>query len=85
VWDLLYSRAGVWVPIAEISAAYGKNVGNHGTGNFITVLRTEYGLDIRCGYGAWLLAGEHVGVAYLDYVADPTLAQGRPNPAGREV
>ncbi len=76
VWDLLFANAGRWVPTDDISAAYGRSVtASRGASQFIEHLKNDYGLDIRCGWGKWLLAGEHDGLAYLDYVADPDLAK----------
>ncbi len=68
LWDRLFADAGYWIPLHELSAAYGRNLAiNRGPLNH---LRDSYGLDIRCGWGKWLLAGEHIGVAYIDYVAE---------------
>lgn len=81
LYDLLTSNAGKWIYLSEIRAlGYTKS---NVIGSAFAWLRDDYGFDIRCGYGKWILAGEYVGLGYIDYIANPELV--RKGPADAKV
>jgi hypothetical protein len=66
VYDLLMENRGRWVIVTPQST--GLLVGSLCT--IFNRLNDSYGLDIRRGYGKWLLAGEWFGKVYIDYVVE---------------
>jgi hypothetical protein len=67
VYDLLMENRGRWVDISPSS--FGIKYSG-ALGSISEALMNSYGLDIRKGYGKWLLAGEWFGKVYIDYVVE---------------
>lgn len=80
-YDLLVANPGRWVRVTAEDLGMAGSMAQ--ISKQVDYLRDSYGLDIkrkmgsptraRGSGGEWLLAGEYVGAAYLDYVADPSL------------
>jgi hypothetical protein len=66
VYDLLMENRGRWVIMTSQSVG----VPWKGLSSICERLNDSYGLDIRKGYGKWLLAGEWFGKVYIDYVVE---------------
>ena len=70
VYDLLYEHRGRYVPHAEWRAAIELVGSNPKMSGVVAQLRDYYGCDVRPHWGGPMLAGEWVGRAYVDYVAE---------------
>jgi hypothetical protein len=71
LYDFLMERKGRVINMTQEQIGKELDIPLGRVGYRVEYLRNFYGLDIRCfGHGRYILAGEYVGNAYVDYIAD---------------